>query len=70
MSWRKSFVRPSDGRVLAGVCAAIADRYGTSRTAVRATFVVSVLLPGPQVLIYLFGWAVFPGERDQGAGPA
>ncbi len=60
MSWREQFVRPRRGRVIAGVCAAIADRYGTSRTAVRVLFVASILLPGPQFLVYLLGWAMFP----------
>jgi len=59
---RQQFVRPRRGRVVAGVCAAIADRYGTSRTAVRLLFVASMLLPGPQILAYLVGWAVFPKE--------
>jgi phage shock protein PspC (stress-responsive transcriptional regulator) len=62
VSWREQFVRPRRGRVVAGVCAAIADRYGSSRTGVRVLFVASLLLPGPQILVYLFGWAVFPKE--------
>jgi phage shock protein PspC (stress-responsive transcriptional regulator) len=62
MSWHEQFVRPRRGRVIAGVCAAIADRYGTSRMGVRVLFVASVLLPGPQFLVYLLGWALFPQE--------
>jgi phage shock protein PspC (stress-responsive transcriptional regulator) len=62
MSWRASFVRPRRGRVVAGVCAAIADRYGTTRTGVRILFVASMLLPGPQILVYLAGWAAFRKE--------
>ncbi len=62
MSWREQFVRPRRGRLVAGVCAAIADRYGTSRTSVRVLFVASVLLPGPQFVVYLLGWAMFPEE--------
>jgi phage shock protein C len=59
----RALVRPRDGRVIAGVCAAIADRFGWSRTVVRLLFVVSVLLPGPQVLVYLAGWVLIPRER-------
>lgn len=66
VTWREQFVRPRRGRVVAGVCAAIADRYGSSRTGVRVLFVASLLLPGPQILVYLVGWAVFPKEP---AGP-
>lgn len=47
------------------MCAAIADRYGSSRTTVRLVAVISVLLPGPLVLAYVIGWIVIPGEEEQ-----
>lgn len=62
MSWRDDFVRPRQGRIVAGVCAAIADKYGSSRKSVRILFVVSMLLPGPQILAYFVGWAAFRKE--------
>lgn len=52
-------VRPRN-RVIAGVCSGLADRFGMSPTTVRALFVVSCLLPGPQVLVYLALWIVMP----------
>jgi phage shock protein PspC (stress-responsive transcriptional regulator) len=55
-------VRPRDGRVVAGVCAGIADRYGWSRSSVRLVAILSFLLPGPQVLIYLVLWLLIPEE--------
>jgi phage shock protein PspC (stress-responsive transcriptional regulator) len=58
-----SLSRPRNGRVIAGVCAAIADRFGMSPLLVRTIFVVSLLLPGPQFLIYLAGWILIPDER-------
>jgi phage shock protein PspC (stress-responsive transcriptional regulator) len=30
---------------------------------VRLLFVVSLLLPGPQILIYLAGWMLIPDEK-------
>lgn len=57
-----SLVRPRKGRVIAGVCAAIADRFGLSRTLVRVAFVVSIVLPGPQVVVYLLLWILIPSE--------
>lgn len=48
--------------MVAGVCAAIADKYGSTRKSVRTLFVVSMLLPGPQILLYLVGWAAFRKE--------
>lgn len=55
-------VRPKDGRVLAGVAAGLADRFGMSRTTMRLIFVISMLLPGPQILIYLVLWIIIPEE--------
>ena len=55
-------VRPRHGKIIAGVCAGIARRFGWSPTAVRVVFLLSCLLPGPQVLVYLVLWIVMPKE--------
>jgi phage shock protein PspC (stress-responsive transcriptional regulator) len=55
-------VRPRKGRVIAGVCAAIARRFGWSVGTVRLVFVLSILLPGPQVLLYVVLWLLIPAE--------
>ena len=55
-------VRPRHGRLVAGVCAALARRFGLSPTGVRVVFVLSMLLPGPQILAYLVLWIVIPSE--------
>lgn len=57
-----SLVRPPD-RVIAGVCSGLARRFGVRPTTVRALFLVSCLLPGPQVLVYLVLWVVLPDGR-------
>lgn len=59
---RGGLVRPRRGKMLAGVCAAIAHRFGLSTGLVRALFVVSCVLPGPQFLIYIAGWILIPKE--------
>lgn len=51
-------VRPRSGKLVAGVCAGIAQRYGVSARRVRVFFVLSLLLPGPQVLLYLALWVL------------
>lgn len=48
--------------MIAGVCAGIAKRYGWDVGTVRLVFVISLLLPGPQVLIYLVLWLLMPEE--------
>ena len=54
-------VRPRR-RMIAGVCAGIARRYGWSPTTVRLLFLLSCLLPGPQVLLYVVLWVLIPSE--------
>jgi phage shock protein C len=49
------------GRVIAGVCAAIADRFGISRTLVRAGFVIFGLM-GAGVFAYLVLWVLIPAS--------
>ncbi|MGH8926832.1 MAG: PspC domain-containing protein [Acidimicrobiia bacterium] len=53
-------VRPRDGRVIAGVCAGLARRFNIKPGTMRLLFIVSCLLPGPQVLIYLALWIIVP----------
>lgn len=52
--------RPQDKKVIAGVCAGLADRFGMSPFVVRLLFLLSCLLPGPQFLIYLGLWVMMP----------
>ncbi|GAA1434153.1 PspC domain-containing protein [Microlunatus lacustris] len=57
-----SLVRPRRDRMIAGVCSGIARRFGISSNVVRIAFVASMLLPGPQILIYLAAWILMPQE--------
>jgi phage shock protein C len=64
--------RPRTGRVIAGVCAALAARFGWDVTLVRVLALVSLLLPGPQLIFYVVAWIVIPNEPAPvatGAGP-
>ena len=58
----RTLSRPRQDRVIAGVCAGIARRYGWSPRTVRVAFVVSIILPGPQFLLYLALWIAMPKE--------
>lgn len=46
--------------MIAGVAAGLADRFGMSRGVMRLLFVLSLILPGPQVLIYVVLWIIIP----------
>jgi phage shock protein PspC (stress-responsive transcriptional regulator) len=55
-------VRPKEGRMIAGVAAGLADRFGMSHGTMRLLFILSLILPGPQVLIYIVLWLIIPEE--------
>lgn len=57
-----SLSRPSHDRMIAGVCSGLARRFGMSANVVRVIFLLSMLLPGPQILIYIGGWILIPDE--------
>ncbi len=59
---QQGLVRPRSGRVIAGVCAGLGRRFGISTGVVRLLFVISIVLPGPQVLLYLALWILMPSE--------
>ncbi len=52
-------VRPREGKWIAGVCAALADRFGLSRGLVRILFVVFGLV-GAGELAYIILWIIIP----------
>jgi phage shock protein PspC (stress-responsive transcriptional regulator) len=60
----QTLYRPRDDRMIAGVCSGIARRFGIEPTIVRILFVASLLLPGPQILIYLAAWVLMPDESS------
>ena len=54
-------VRPrrGNGKVIAGVCAALADRFGISRGLVRLLFVIFGIV-GAGEIAYIIGWILIP----------
>jgi phage shock protein PspC (stress-responsive transcriptional regulator) len=48
--------------MIAGVCAALARRFGMKPWQVRVLFVLSCFLPGPQFLLYIALWIILPAE--------
>ncbi|MDT7554459.1 MAG: hypothetical protein QOI16_2995 [Pseudonocardiales bacterium] len=58
-----TLTRPTQGRVIAGVCAGLADRFGWNANLVRLLFLLSCLLPGPQFVIYIVLWVLMPTRQ-------
>lgn len=55
----EGLTRPRTGRIIAGVCAGIADHYGWSVRTVRLLFVLFGLF-GAGELVYIILWIVMP----------
>ncbi|MFC0106385.1 PspC domain-containing protein [Kibdelosporangium aridum] len=58
-----TLTRSRHNKVIAGVCAGLAERMGWKPKTMRILFLVSCLLPGPQFLLYIVLWIVMP-QRD------
>lgn len=59
---KKRLFRSSTDRMLGGVAGGLAEYFGVDSTWVRVAFVASIVLPGPQVLLYLLLWLVIPQQ--------
>jgi phage shock protein PspC (stress-responsive transcriptional regulator) len=59
---QQGLVRPRSGRIVAGVLAGLARRFGIRPGVARILFLVSILLPGPQFLAYIVLWILMPSE--------
>lgn len=64
------WLRPREGRMLAGVCAGLAEQFGISVSIVRLAFVLGTFVSGGIFLVVYLGlWLAMPGaDGDHGAG--
>lgn len=62
----KQLKRLRKGRIVAGVCAGLADHFGVDVTLVRLAFAVLTVFGGAGVLFYLVAWLIIP-EEDESA---
>jgi len=53
---RKRFVRSTNDRKVAGVCAGVADYFDMDPTLVRILWALATLIPGPNILAYIVIW--------------
>jgi phage shock protein PspC (stress-responsive transcriptional regulator) len=59
------WTRKPEGRMIAGVCAGLAERFEISATVLRLAFVVGALFSalGPAVILYVVLWVIMPLEE-------
>lgn len=60
-----SLTRSSDGRIIAGVCAGLAEHLGVPVLPTRIAMVVFALLGGAGVLFYAWLWVLAPAESGE-----
>jgi len=59
----QGLVRPREGRILGGVCAGLARRFGLDPWLARLIFVVAlVVLPGSTFVVYPVLWFLMPSR--------
>ena len=60
---RQGLIRPREGRILGGVCAGLARRFGMGATMMRILFIVTlIVIPGSQIIVYPILWILMPSE--------
>lgn len=56
--------RPTEGRVVAGACLAVANRFRVGVVSIRVLTALGVVLFGLSIWIYIGLWILIPGEPD------
>ena len=52
----KRFVRSTNDRKVAGVCAGVADYFDIDPTIIRILWALATLIPGPNIIAYIIIW--------------
>ncbi len=61
----EQWLRPHQGRSLAGVCIGLAEQFGVSVTILRLAFVLGFVFSGGMLLlIYVILWILMPSESE------
>jgi len=61
----EQWIRPYQGRSLAGVCMGLAEQFGVSVTILRLAFVLGFVFSGGMFLIvYVILWIIMPSESE------
>ena len=61
---REELIRPTEGRILAGVAQGLANRFGIAPWLVRAVFILMAFAGGAGVALYAAGWFLIRSEDE------
>jgi phage shock protein C len=59
----QNLYRPREGRMIAGVCAGLAVRYGWEVAIVRLVTVLAIVFTGVPLIAYVIAWVVMPNGQ-------
>ena len=66
----QGLVRPSDERIIGGVCAGLGQRFGLTPWVSRLLFaLILMVVPGSQLLVYPVLWILMPAEENLSSYP-
>ncbi len=60
----REWLRPREGRFVAGVCRGLAERFGLPIAAVRLAFLLGLILGGWGLVLYVVLWIAMPPAPD------
>jgi phage shock protein PspC (stress-responsive transcriptional regulator) len=59
----RTWYRSREDKMIAGVCAGLAEQFGLSVTILRLAFVLGTIIGGWGLLVYLVLWVIMPYRR-------
>lgn len=65
MDETRKLQRSTSNKMIAGVCAGIANYFNMDPTIIRVLYVLMVFFAGFGILLYLILWLVIPSESQQ-----
>ncbi len=65
MDETRKLQRSTSNKMIAGVCAGIANYFNLDPTIIRVLYVLMVFFAGFGILLYLILWLVIPSESQQ-----
>ena len=60
----RTWHRVRENKMIAGVCAGLAEQFGISVTILRLAFVLGTLIGGCAIVVYVVLWVVMPYRPD------
>lgn len=66
MTEPRKLTRSESDRMVAGVCAGLAQYFGIDATIVRIVFVLLAIFGGGGIILYLAMWLIVPAESAVG----